>query len=188
MGTQPYSQWINTDLNNNTKPTGNPYTDQNSVTPRHNDSRVPERKNHCIIYTDLDQGTNDAQWENAISLFKEEKITKITITSWNEFPERTAIEHHHDAVAKNPDPGFFTTKQEIILWKHERQQNENPTVTQHKHNNSQKLRVKNITHELQTVKMIFNKDVEFIKVKKENAHTLKHVSCSSSLCIWCNSS
>jgi len=110
VGTQHYAQWIYTDLNNNTKPTKNPYTDQTSVTPRYDDTRIPERENHCIVDANLDQGTYNAQWQNAINLFKEERITTITITSWNEYPERTAIEPHHDATATNPDPYFLYNK------------------------------------------------------------------------------
>ena len=110
VGTQPYAQWIYTDLNNNTKPTENPYTDQTSVTPRYDDSRIPYRENYCIVDANLDQETYDEQWENAINLLKEEKITTITITSWNEYPERTAIEPHYDATANKPDPSFLYNK------------------------------------------------------------------------------
>jgi hypothetical protein len=110
VGTQPYVQWIYTDLNNNTKPTQNPYTDQTSVTPRYDDSRIPERENHCIVDANLTEGTYDSEWQNAINLFKEGKINIITITSWNEYPERTAIEPHHDATADNPDPWLLYNK------------------------------------------------------------------------------
>jgi hypothetical protein len=86
------------------------------VTPRYDDSGLQDRENHCIVDA-KDQETYDAQWENAISLFKEEKI--ITITSWNEYPERTA----NPTMTKpqtTPTPGSYTIKQEIILRKHER--------------------------------------------------------------------
>jgi hypothetical protein len=110
VGTETYVQWIYTDLNNYTKPSQNPYTDQTSVTPRYDDSRVPDRDPVCIVDANLTEGTYDSEWQNAINLLKEEKINTITITSWNEYPERTAIEPHHDATADNLDPWFLYNK------------------------------------------------------------------------------
>jgi len=110
VGTQPYVQWIYTDLNNNTQPTKNPYTDQTSVTPRYDDSRIPGRNASCIVNADLTDETYSNEWQNAISLLKKEKIKTITITSWNEYPERTAIEPNCNATTNNPDPWFLYNK------------------------------------------------------------------------------
>jgi hypothetical protein len=109
VGTEPYVQWIYTDLNCYAKPLQNPYTTQTSVTPRYDDSRVEGRK-PCMVDANLTEGVYDREWENAIKLLKEGKVDTITITSWNEYPERTAIEPHHDATAENPDPWFLFNK------------------------------------------------------------------------------
>jgi hypothetical protein len=115
VGTQPYVQWIYTDLNNNTKPTENPYTHQTSVTPRYDDSRTEDRDNYCIVDANLTEGIYDIEWENAINLLKEGKINTITITSWNEYPERTAIEPHLDATAENLDPWYLYLKTKTYI-------------------------------------------------------------------------
>jgi hypothetical protein len=58
----------------------------------------------CVVDPNLTQGTYDREWENAIQLWRDGKIDTIMITSWNEYPERTAIEPHYDATASNRDP------------------------------------------------------------------------------------
>jgi hypothetical protein len=108
VGQEPYSQWIYTDLNCYVKPIRIPYATETSVTPRYDDSRV--RNPNCTIDPDLSQGVYDQEWENAIQLLKERKIDTIMITSWNEYPERTAIEPHYDATASNHDPYFLYNK------------------------------------------------------------------------------
>jgi FtsZ-binding cell division protein ZapB len=110
VGQESYVQWIYTDLNCHVEPTSNPYTSQTSVTPRYDDSRVPGRNPNCTVDANLTGGTYDSQWENALKLLEEGKIETITITSWNEHPERTAIEPHVDATAENPDPWFLYNK------------------------------------------------------------------------------
>ena len=52
----------------------------------------------------------DQQWQKALDCNIQNAIDLITITSWNEFPERTAIEPHHDATASNQDPYFLYNK------------------------------------------------------------------------------
>jgi hypothetical protein len=115
VGTQPYVQWIYTDLNYYTEPTKNPYTDQTSVTPRYDDRNNTERDRHCIVDANLTEGIYDIEWENAINLLKEGKINTITITSWNEYPERTAIEPHLDATADNLDPWYLYLKTKTYI-------------------------------------------------------------------------
>jgi hypothetical protein len=115
VGTQSYAQWIYSNLNINTKPAKNPYTDQTSVTPRYDDLNIQERNSHCVVDADLTEGTYDEEWKNAINLLKEEKIKTIIITSWNEYPERTAIEPHHDATANNLDPWFLYIKTKTYI-------------------------------------------------------------------------
>jgi hypothetical protein len=105
VGQQNYVQWVYTDLNCYVKPSRNPYTNQTSVTPRYDDSRV--RTPSCIVDPNLTQGTYDNEWQNAIQLWQDGKIDTIMITSWNEYPERTAIEPHYDATASNQDPYYL---------------------------------------------------------------------------------
>jgi len=47
------------------------------------------------------------RWEYTLNLTKKNSIDFVTITSWNEYPERTAIEPHYDATATNNDPFFL---------------------------------------------------------------------------------
>ena len=108
VGQEPYVQWIYTDLNYYVKPLQNPYTTQVSVTPRYDDSHV--RTPSCVVDADLTEGIYDQEWRNAIQLLKDGKIDTIMITSWNEYPERTAIEPHHDATTSNLDPWFLYNK------------------------------------------------------------------------------
>jgi hypothetical protein len=45
------------------------------------------------------------QWNKALDYAEENTIDFVTITSWNEFPERTAIEPLlHDTTASNQTP------------------------------------------------------------------------------------
>ncbi|MCW4045903.1 MAG: hypothetical protein NWE94_10370 [Candidatus Bathyarchaeota archaeon] len=105
VGHEPYCQWIYTDLNCHAKPARIPYTAEISVTPRYDDSRV--RSPNCIVNADLSQTVYDEEWKNAIRLLTERRIDTIMITSWNEYPERTAIEPHYDATAHVSDPFFL---------------------------------------------------------------------------------
>ena len=108
VGQQPYTRWIYTDLN--------PYDyrehgqNQISVTPRYDESHLPDRLGHVVVDSDLTQGVYDREWENAIQLWKDGKIDTILISTWNEYPERTAIEPHIDATAINHDPYLLYNK------------------------------------------------------------------------------
>lgn len=113
VGQSDYAQWIYTDLNCYVKPKHIPLTNQTSVTPRFDDSRV--RNPNCTVDSNLTQDVYDREWENATQLWKEGKIDTILITSWNEYPERTAIEPHYDATAINNDPNFLYTKTKYYI-------------------------------------------------------------------------
>lgn len=109
VGQQFYAQWTYTDLNKYDFPAHDLHG-QISVTPRYDDSNVPDRTKPVIVDINLTQGVYDRQWERAIQLWREGKISTITITSWNEFPERTAIEPHYDKTAYNKDPYYLYNK------------------------------------------------------------------------------
>ncbi|MDI6905539.1 MAG: hypothetical protein QMD13_08680 [Candidatus Bathyarchaeia archaeon] len=58
----------------------------------------------------LAEGLYDKQWSRAINLAREGKVNIVMIISWNEFPERTAIEPHWNKTAFDPDPYFLYNK------------------------------------------------------------------------------
>ena len=104
VGQQSNSTWTYLDDANSL-----PHTNQVSVIPRFDDSRL-NRTQNSQIDPDLSQGIYDQQWQRAIQLWKAGEVNIIMVTSWNEFPERTAIEPHYDATAKNTDPFFLYEK------------------------------------------------------------------------------
>jgi hypothetical protein len=108
VGQTDYVQWDYTDLNYYVKPARIPYTNQTSATPRFDDSHF--RTPSCVVDPNLTEGVYDQEWKNAIQLAKDRKIDTVTITSWNEYVERTEIEPHHDATAYNHDPYFLYNK------------------------------------------------------------------------------
>jgi hypothetical protein len=97
VGAEPYVQWIYTYLTGQVQ---NPNARQTSVTPRYGNS----------VDVNLTEGTYDEQWQNALKLVREGKVDTILITSWNEYPERHAIEPHYDGTAADLDPYFLYTK------------------------------------------------------------------------------
>lgn len=113
VGQMDYAQWVYTDVNPYVAPSHTPLTNQTSVTPRFDDSRF--RTPPCVVDANLTQGVYDREWNNAIQLWKEGKIGTILITSWNEYVERTAIEPHYDATAKNQDPYFLFNKTKYYI-------------------------------------------------------------------------
>lgn len=106
VGQQSYADWIYTDLISVTGPTSR--NKQISVTPRFDDSRF--RTPSHIVDKDLCEEVYDQQWERAIEYAKKGMIDVITICSWNEYPERTAIEPHWDADAYDHSPYFLYYK------------------------------------------------------------------------------
>jgi hypothetical protein len=101
VGQQSYAQWTYTDLAYE-KPS-HPQNNQVSVTPRYDDSRL-NRTHPIMTNANLTEGTSDQEWEKAIQLYQQGKINIITISTWNEYPERTMIEPHYDGTAKGADP------------------------------------------------------------------------------------
>ena len=106
VGEQSYTQWTYNNLHFNNPASNLPHANEISVTPRYDDSRLYRTKS-CTMDPNLTMGTYAHEWENAIKLWKERKIDAIMITSWNEYPERTAIEPHKDATATSSDPYYL---------------------------------------------------------------------------------
>ncbi len=104
VGNNPFTEWQYdgvTEKNNPSDAVPFPRDRQISVSPRFDD-----------FYVRGDNETVDAkleylyaqQWAQALNYSNQNAVDCITITSWNEFPERTAIEPHIDATASNHDP------------------------------------------------------------------------------------
>lgn len=114
VGQQSYTQWVYTDADIYDLPAHEP-CNQTSVTPRYDESRLPDRPMHFSNDSDLTQGLYDREWEKAIQLWKDGRTDTIMITSWNEYPERTAIEPHIDATAINRDPYLLYNKTKAYI-------------------------------------------------------------------------
>jgi len=105
VGNDNHAEWLYdcvTTKNNPTPPT--PRDRQISVSPRFDDFYV--RPNNETVDAKLEYLYAE-QWQKALDYAKQNAIDFITITSWNEYPERTAIEPHYDATASNQDPYYL---------------------------------------------------------------------------------
>jgi len=93
----------------NNPPTAIPFPRdrQISVSPRFDDFYV--RENNETVDAELEY-LYDQQWQKALRYIKQNAIDFITITTWNEYPERTEIEPHYDATASNQDPYYLYNK------------------------------------------------------------------------------
>lgn len=96
-----------TEKNNPPKAIPFPRDRQISVSPRFDDFYV--RENNETVDAELEY-FYDQQWQKALSYIKQNAIDFITITTWNEYPERTEIEPHYDATASNQDPYYLYNK------------------------------------------------------------------------------
>jgi len=93
-GTANYSDWVYEDITTTVSPV--PRNQQIDVIPRFNQSIDPKLD---YLYKE--------KWERALNYAKNNQVKYITITSWNEYPERTAIEPHYDPTASNNDPFYL---------------------------------------------------------------------------------
>jgi hypothetical protein len=110
VGQQSYTDWIYTDLNIHVKahePDG-----QISVTPRFDDSRY--RTPSCVVDSNLTEGVYDREWNNALKLVRERKVSVILISSWNEYIERTQIEPFYDGTSAVPSDFLYNKTKEYI--------------------------------------------------------------------------
>lgn len=111
VGQQSYTGWmyINLDVNDSS---GQERWGQVGVTPRFDDSRY--RNSSSSVDPDLSEGFYDEQWENALKLVREGKVSFVLISSWNEYVERTQIEPCHDGTADVPSDFLYNKTKEYI--------------------------------------------------------------------------
>ncbi len=77
---------------------------QISVSPRFDDFYVRSPNETVDSHEEYLYGE---QWEHALNLTESNAVDFVTITSWNEYPERTAIEPHRDATASSSDEYYL---------------------------------------------------------------------------------
>ena len=112
VGQQFYTDWIYTDLNVYDLPAHDP-RGQVSVTPRFDDSRY--REPSCVVDPNLTEEVYDLkEWENALKLVREGKVSFVLISSWNEYVERTQIEPCYDGTAAVPSDFLYNITKEKI--------------------------------------------------------------------------
>jgi len=89
-----------------------------TVIPRYDDDHF--RSEYPPVYdSNYTDGLYDNQWNTAIKLAREGKVNIVTITSWNEYAERTMIEPTNDTTSAYSDPYwlFKNTKEYINILK-----------------------------------------------------------------------
>jgi hypothetical protein len=110
VGNDMTAEWQYDGVTEKNNPSGAvpfPRKRQISVSPRFDDFYV--RENNETVDAKLEY-LYDQQWQKALSYIKQDAVDFITITTWNEYPERTAIEPHYDATAFNQDPYYLYYK------------------------------------------------------------------------------
>jgi len=115
VGNDNTAEWIYDSVTQKNNPVANPPPPrdrQMSMSPRYDDFYV--RPNNETVDQNLEY-LYQQQLDYILRLISENRIDYVTITSWNEYPERTAIEPHYDVTANNKDPYFLynTTKEYI---------------------------------------------------------------------------
>ncbi len=84
------------------------------------DDRTCNRTTDTVIDPNYTEGLYDEQWSKVIHLAREGKVNIVTITSWNEYAERTQIEPCIDKTSYKKDDPFFMlheTQRYIIILK-----------------------------------------------------------------------
>jgi hypothetical protein len=111
VGQQSYTDWMHVNLDMNDSSVQE-RRGQVSVTPRFDDSRF--RNSSGPVDPDLSEGFYDEQWENALKLVREGKVSFVLISSWNEYVERTQIEPCYDGTADVPSDFLYNKTREYI--------------------------------------------------------------------------
>lgn len=114
VGQESYTQWIYTDVNYADLPQHQPQG-ETSVTPRYDESHLQDRAKNVTVDIYLNESTYDNEWNNAIQQWRQGKIDTILISSWNEYPERTAIEPHYDTTASNQSTHYLYDKTKYYI-------------------------------------------------------------------------
>ena len=81
-----------------------------SVLPRFDDFwqwKLGLRDHVDVIDRYLTEGLYESQWKRAVNYADKNMVRWIGIATWNEYPERTAIEPHYDNTAYNTDPYYL---------------------------------------------------------------------------------
>jgi hypothetical protein len=87
-----------------------PWGRQISVVPRFDDYwqwKMGLRDHTDTVDRDLSEGLYAGQWERALNFSELGMVDFVNIVTWNEYPERTAIEPHYDNTAWNTDPYYL---------------------------------------------------------------------------------
>jgi hypothetical protein len=105
VGGNSYANWIYEDVRETYRSKPYPPRErQTPVTPRFDDYFVRYPNN---TYDAELLHLYKEQWERALKFAKKGNVDFITICSWNEYPERTAIEPHQDYTSWNNDPYYL---------------------------------------------------------------------------------
>ncbi len=102
VGNDPTAEWIYNPLQEYVEPLIRDR--QVAVIPRFDDFYV--RPNNMTVDAELEYLYAE-QWEYALNMTRQGAVDFVTITSWNEFPERSMIEPHYDSTAWNTDPYYL---------------------------------------------------------------------------------
>lgn len=107
VGNNDYAEWQYdgiTEKNNPADAIPFPRDRQISVSPRFDDFYV--RENNETVDAKLEY-LYEQQWRQAINYSKQNAVDYVTVTSWNEYPERTIIEPHTDSTAWTNNPYYL---------------------------------------------------------------------------------
>jgi len=77
--------------------------------PRFDETHIANRPPQYKFDVDYSEGIYIEWWEKALEYAKNGLVEVITISTWNEYPERTMIEPHWDSSAKEEygDPFYL---------------------------------------------------------------------------------
>lgn len=110
VGHRSYVDFWYDDVHQNYVPPATPWGRQISVLPRFDDYwqwKMGLHDHTDTVDQDLDEGLYASQWERAINFSRRGMVDFVNIATWNEYPERTAIEPHYDNTAWNTDPYYL---------------------------------------------------------------------------------
>lgn len=113
------------------QPSYQPWGSAYSVLPRFEDDwRADEDRHTPDLDRDLSEGVYQQYWDRALAYARKGEIDWLNIVTWNEFPERTAIEPHFDTDAWNSNPYYLynVTRENMLRLRGLEQGFESPNV------------------------------------------------------------